>query len=358
MKFKKFQEIPEAEIPNFLNVFRNEDIYLAGCAEALQKYRTEIKQLSKRSIVHYYLSGKSAVPADLVIKLSENHPEILEECFRKATSFASRANKGHKLPKKITHQLAYLAGCLRDGTLDTKRYCISITQKKEAESWLKLLTDIFRDEFGVKAYSRKFRDCVEIRVHSKPLALYIKEILGMPANQKIWETPAIVKENKELWKFYIAGFFDAEGYCTKPETLRKTGKKKISFHQNNRESLEFIKNALNTFGIKTSEIYLQRDRNCFSLFVQSDSGIKKFAENFPIIRKKKELHNLVTALETPKLVPPKMSRSSAWQETGKGVKLLIGQPRRETSSCAVKLRILYRRRMLECGYGVSSIPER
>ena len=295
MKIKNFQENSRGvEIPNLLIRLRNKNIYIVGCSNILRNHITEIRKLAKRKMIYKYVNGKSAVPVDLIIRLSENNPEILEECFSEVKAFASKSNKGHVLPKKITPDLAYLVGCLRDGSIN--KNTISITQNANGKQWLNIISKIFHEEFNLKPRMRKFRDFFEIRVTSKPLVIFFKEIFEMPTNQENWSTPKIIEENKQLWKYYISGFFDAEGYCTKPETFRKTGKKKISFHQNNLNSLEFIKKVLNELGIRASKIYLQKDRKCYALYIQSKSGILIFNENFNPIRKEKELKRIIYSI--------------------------------------------------------------
>ena len=66
MKFKKFQKKTGIEIPNFLNIFRNQNIYISGCNEIIGKYKNELKKLAKRSMIQNYLSGKSAISIDSV----------------------------------------------------------------------------------------------------------------------------------------------------------------------------------------------------------------------------------------------------------------------------------------------------
>lgn len=324
MKIKNFQKNPGGvEIPNFLMKFRNKRIYVSDCQEIIRNYKNDIKRLAKRSIIHYYLSGKSAVPIDLIVKLSREHPEILDRCFEKTTTFASRANQGHKLPKKVTQELAYFLGCLRDGSI--YKYRLTISQKESGKKWLEFLIRLCEKEFNLSPKMRKYRNVYEIRISSKPLVSFLQEVFGMPVNQQIWKTPKIIEENQQLWKYYISGFFDAEGHCTKPETFRKTGKKKISFHQNNLNSLEFIKNALNTLGLKQAK-YSSRKTESVMLYISSQLLTLSSFTNCSIRLENKMIWMPLSvhfALETPKLVPLEMNRSSASPEIGRGVEILI-----------------------------------
>ena len=192
--------------------------------------------------------------------------------------------------KLIEQDTAYILGAIRDGYLDEKQYLVSISQKNR--EWLEFLKQMIKETFEVDSKIRQFRNAFELRIFSKKFFTHLKSF-GIQNSSTM---PARILQNKELWVPYISGFFDAEGYCTSPETFRKTGKKKISFHQNDKESLEFIKSVLEQFGIKTSKIYLQKNRNCHALYIQSSDSIRKFHLIFKPIRKRKQLDNLLSVL--------------------------------------------------------------
>ena len=187
---------------------------------------------------------------------------------------------------------AYLIGAMHDGFLYEKDYCISIGQK--SEEWLKYLQKLFEKNFNVKSKIRKwkFKNAFELRIFSKELFFFIKN------NFYNEEIPRIIRENKKFWIPYVSGYFDAEGHCTKPSTFAKTGKKKISLHQNSKESLEFVKEAFESYGIKSSKIYLQRGRKCHALYVQSKNGIIKFSNTFSPVQKRQAVDELVKILCT------------------------------------------------------------
>lgn len=185
------------------------------------------------------------------------------------------------------NEIAYLLGAMRDGYIYEKDYMIAISQKDR--EWLEHLLKLFVETFGVRGKIRKFRNAFELRIFSKELVDFLREY----HNSSI---PKIIEGNKELQISFISGFFDAEGHCTKPSTFMKTKKKKVSFHQNDSKSLEFIKNVLDEFGIKSSKVYLQKGRRCHALYIQSSDSIKKFASVFRPVRKQKELRELVSVL--------------------------------------------------------------
>ncbi len=196
----------------------------------------------------------------------------------------------HPDTKLIEQNTAYILGAVRDGYLDEKQYLVSIYQKEK--KWLEFLKQMVKETVEIDSKIRPFRNAFELRIFSKKFFTHLKSF-GIRNSSTM---PTTILENKELWIPYVSGFFDAEGYCTSPETFRKTGKKKISFHQNDKASLEFIKSVLEGFGIKTSKIYLQQNRKCHALYIQSSDSIRKFHLIFKPIRKRKQLDNLLSVL--------------------------------------------------------------
>lgn len=190
----------------------------------------------------------------------------------------------------IEKNTAYIIGALRDGYLDEKQYLLSITQKDK--EWLEYLRRMIKDTFGVESKIREFRNAFELRIFSKELFNHFRSF-GVKDTST---TPEKIIHNRALWIPYISGFFDAEGYCTSSTTFNRTKKKKIPFHQNDRESLEFIKSVLEEIGIKTGNIYLQKNRNCHALYIQSMDGIRKFAVTISPVRKRKQLDDLLSVL--------------------------------------------------------------
>ena len=190
---------------------------------------------------------------------------------------------------QLNGDMAYFLGALRDGYIDRKQYLISVSQKDVR--WLEYLQQIVNENFKCRSKIRKFQDeYFELRIFSKNTFELLRNELT-----DICKIPPRIRDNVQLWKPYIEGFFDAEGYCTSPETFRKTGKKKISFHQNDLESLEFISGILNQLKIRNS-IYLQKGRKCYALYIQSSGGIRRFAEEFKPYMKSQRINILLSVL--------------------------------------------------------------
>lgn len=313
----KAKRIP---IRNYMKMFSGGQIFVSGCNEILKKQNEYMKKLCKPSMRKYYISGHSSVPVDLILKLSEKNRKIIYECF-KAARFASRANAPHKLPKEISYDLAYIVGVLRDGSITSHDYSLRISQSgKFSREWLLKIRDIFKKEFGISGRISKYENENRFEVKSKPLTLFIRNIFEMPLNQKYWNTPKIIKKNKELWIPYVCGFFDAEGYCTSKKTFFKTGKAKIAFSQNNFDSLDFIKKVLSFYKINSSKVCFDKNKKCYSLYVQSKNDIINFSNIFKIVRKHSQLSELLTVIKDTKSGSFRNAYSAASSEAAGGVK--------------------------------------
>ncbi len=295
------QQERKIQIPNYLENFIGENIFISGCGESLRKFDLELKSICKPSMRKYYLSNHSAFPIDKLLKLSENKSKLLSEFFKSAEGFASRANLPHKLPRELSYELAYFIGALRDGCITVKDYSVRISQSgKGSRKWLKILSKYLTEIFGLRCKITKHGKENILEAQSKPLNVFLRKVFEMPTDQSLWATPKLIRKNKEAWIPYVSGFFDAEGYCTSRKTFLKTKKVKIAFFQNNLDSIKFIKKVLNFYGIKTSNIYLEKNRKCHALFIQSKSEIEKFANIFNPIRKKSRINELLKVIKDRK----------------------------------------------------------
>ena len=155
---------------------------------------------------------------------------------------------------KITPELAYLLGALRDGSIDLregKNYEIKIFQN--SEDWLLILKQIIDKNFNTKSNVNNGL----VRITRKEIVSKIIEISNMTIPQVNWNTPEIIKESlsKKIITSYIRGFWDAEGGLPKnPIKTKKAEERYISFHQKNKEALDFIREKLIDFGYHPTKI--------------------------------------------------------------------------------------------------------
>ncbi len=279
-----------ASIPNVVCLWAGEDLFVRLPKPFLQE-KLEKAEL-KRSTYFHYLSSQM-VPLPLI--LARSTPQ---EVWENAISFCSRSKPPVLIPRKLDSDLAYLVGALRDGSISKRvgvDYTLSLSQSGEGSYiWLRKIASIIRRQFGVAPKIEADRTGHRIVVHSKPVVLFFEHVFSMPMDQRYWDTPNLIKTGSAieigLAKGYVAGFFDAEGYVTSVETYRKTGKTKLAFYQNNRESLDYIRGFLAALGFRPS---FCKDRGKFALYLYGKDALAKFYAQFPVLRKKKRLRALL-----------------------------------------------------------------
>ena len=154
---------------------------------------------------------------------------------------------------ETNEETLYFLGALRDGNLDVregKNYEIKIGQKDQ--NWLKLIKNLIEKNFNVPANINNGL----VRVTRKNFVSKIVEFSEMISPQENWNTPTkLTKLEPNQLIPYIRGFWDAEGGLPKePEKTTKSEQRYISFHQKNRESLDFIRQKLICLGFNPTKI--------------------------------------------------------------------------------------------------------
>ena len=259
------------------NGFSKDDVRFLETQEILRKriQPMTISEFSKKNgynpgTISHMLNGRRAIPLSLIGWRSELSDLKL---------LVKNGNVAVRIPTKLTPKLAYLVGLLRDGTISKEKddeYCCAFWNKN-----LDLLEKarLFVDElFETNSKISKFGDAYGVRIRSKTLYLFFRLVFEVPHKQTGWDTPSLIKQaDNETKQWYIGGFFDAEGGVPHLEKDIKRTKKclYVKFAQNNLESLEFIKEYLDSIGIQTRSVYRERDKWILKI---SNASIPKFAD--------------------------------------------------------------------------------
>lgn len=158
------------------------------------------------------------------------------------------------LPKFLDPRLAYLVGALRDGTISDSgsKYEVSFAQKDER--WLNFLDGLFVKLFRPSNKTKivRHRNCSpRLFISSKPIFEFLHKAFEVPiGNKNHWNTPEIILSAPyAIQKYYISGFFDADG------VVRKSGR--IGFCQANKIALEEILEILESRGIQCCNLTYQ-----------------------------------------------------------------------------------------------------
>lgn len=161
------------------------------------------------------------------------------------------------LPNKVDEKLAYLSGAiLGDGNISItnrkiSRYPRLILRLFNASyDYLDRVNNIFYNTFGIsgKISKKKDKNCYVLTVNQKLITLYFLKVIGLSAGKKInLKIPKTIK-NRRLFKHFLAGLFDTDGFFT--ETFG------IMMHGSNHLFLKEISRLLDSYyGISTRKLW-------------------------------------------------------------------------------------------------------
>lgn len=126
-----------------------------------------------------------------------------------------------RIPRTFTPNIAYLAGVIAGDGLLCKttrpivRYPrVRIAIYNNSLNYLNNINDLFINEFGVggKIYPQKDSNCFILYLFQRVVWLYFRNFFVL--DKKALKVPTQFA-NEELFKFFLAGVFDTDGYCTK-----------------------------------------------------------------------------------------------------------------------------------------------
>ena len=230
----------------------------------------------------HMLRGKRAIPSNLIdySDFKESPVMGLKNC-----------NTPIKIPLELTEELAYLVGALRDGTVSQEKdgeYCVAFYSIHK--DYLENLNNYIKKEFCVNREIERFGDGFGIRIRSKTLFLFFILLFEFKKKQTDWNTPTIIRESSDSVKnAYVSGFWDAEGGIPHLEKLKSVKRKNlyIKFVQKNKESLEFIKNHLDSLGIETGNVYWEKHKYVLKIRMSSIISFSQFINSLHPAKQKR-----------------------------------------------------------------------
>ena len=222
-------------------------------------------------------------PSLKLIKLMEkfSNLELLDSVYKCVDYMRGKTNSTTiKIPKSLSKEFVYLFGALRDGSLVHYSHVYEIEFAQKYREWLDdSIVPRMRKIFDVEPNVKNRKNGTYI-IRKRSIVLFM--ILNHFTNffkEKYKHTPEVILGLPfELQKFYIAGFYDAEG---------NKNPKDITFYQQwwNKENcppLADIQLMLRKVGIESYfRIKPQNDAFLFDLHVEGKSR-KRFLEIIPI----------------------------------------------------------------------------
>lgn len=233
----------------------------------------DIKKISESQgistkVVYHYLNGKRNPKLSFIKKVvDENTVDILLKTNK--VKFGDGGNAATCIfPSYLNPKLAYLVGALRDGNINCcGKYELSYTQKNQV--WLKRLSKLILKTFNPSNKPRliiREKNTPKITISNKPICEFLKIVFEIPIGDKEqWATPKIILDcPKEIQKYYIRGYFDADGICGKH----------VGFCQINLQSLKEIKKILKKFNISCTNTIsarkLKSGKMFYSLYIKKE----------------------------------------------------------------------------------------
>lgn len=135
---------------------------------------------------------------------------------------------------EMTRKLAYLAGALRDGSLPepyNNLYEIQFSQKNR--KWLRRIKNFLEELFPEKDIKivQYGKQTPRIKIYSKRIYLELLDLLEFKGDQSLWRVPSCIRNgSKEIKRWHLKGFFDAEGEVPLSRNQSRKYKVWVRFH--------------------------------------------------------------------------------------------------------------------------------
>jgi hypothetical protein len=163
------------------------------------------------------------------------------------------------LPEFITPRLAYFVGYLQgDGSIQSNQKRIDFTDEYQAqiEKINSLCLELFNTSGKVFAKRTKLslKPFYRLELGSVVLNSYLHKVFKIKRGIKTkLNIPELFFINKEILRWYIVGLFDADG--TLPKNPEKVKQLFVDVTFKDRDFVEQLKKALDSFGVRTLPIY-------------------------------------------------------------------------------------------------------
>lgn len=196
-----------------------------------------------------------------------------------------------KIPE-VDENVAYITGAIfGDGSVSLLNRRISkfprtkITIYHASKSYLTYVNNLLFNSFGIKGRlgKKKDKNCFILVINSKIIWLYFTKLMGLkPAKKRNLSIPVILKE-KNLFRMFLAGLMDTDGYFSDNTFGIMLGMENKSFLEdivflaNRFYKIEFRKICSNILMTSTGP----KKRTSITTKVKSNN---LFRENIPMVR--------------------------------------------------------------------------
>ncbi|MBU1135093.1 MAG: hypothetical protein KKG13_01075 [Nanoarchaeota archaeon] len=282
-------------------------IKIFGASKELKKLHNKNKSIminilkDKSHISSYYnwISGKTPISLEKILKLRYIDDKIVENIFRECNTF-SVGEKKCKLPKDMTNELSYLIGALHgDGSLHKNKKYIAVTG--ESERYLEdVLNPLFKNIFEVKCGLSKFKGkkyYYRITVGSKVIQSFLSIFCPIGKKKGKLKIPKIIRNKKSFLLSYLSGLFDTDGCLTHAEKGRK--QLYFTFLQSDKKFVLDVYKSLINLKLRINHPYrfmspkkpgeLSRDLIEWRLYIGSKKDLSNFLKKINFLHPDKKM---------------------------------------------------------------------
>ncbi len=237
-----------------------------------------------RSMIFFYLNGKSKIPYENYKKLCS-----LAKIKQSHKSYVFIKNKIQPINKinMIDNNLAELLGILAgDGHISNINYevCVSGHMILDKEYINKNVVFLFEKLFGLDSKLKIYKPYTHLRccVNSKLLIEYLSKEFNLPVGKKKGNLhiPKQIIEDKLLLKYYIRGLFDTDGSVY----FRRKKDIVVSIISGDLLFLNEVKNALKILGynpcVSGKNLYLYKKEEVKRFFSEINPINKKHLDRY------------------------------------------------------------------------------
>ncbi|MEA3248399.1 MAG: LAGLIDADG family homing endonuclease [Nanoarchaeota archaeon] len=230
--------------------------------------RTE-KGIEEKTLEEIKIGDYLIMPEEIKLSLKEQKINFSPKIKQKFNM------KEITIPKKLDSKLAKILGYyLGDGSGEIDRISFS-EQREEVANYYRALIETYFD-LDSKIKFRKKKGYWQIRFYSRILSQFIRSFFNEKDKTLNQEIPAIIQSSpNNVLASFIAGFFDAEGYVSKP---------RVALGINNKTLAKELQFCLLRLGVVSSIIEYDNRRNPYSknirytIAIDDLESLNKFAQ--------------------------------------------------------------------------------
>ena len=168
-------------------------------------------------LFYFYVAGKRCCSLKDLVKIANLRkvPNFLDAVYANSSLISTWGHRHSKLPKEFTFELAYLTGFICGGGHISKRSTIKLVNDSK-KIIQEVVPGFVSKVFDCNLNFYKEGNCYIAELDSKPINLFFKNVIGIPAGKKKGRlrVPEFIFLSAEFKVAFLKGLFDDDGGLT------------------------------------------------------------------------------------------------------------------------------------------------